>query len=283
MRIAVVGAGGQLGRDLLARLGPRGVGWTHQECDVVDAESVRAALDRDAPAAVVNCAAYNLVDQAEQEPEAAYRVNALGPRLLAVECRNRDIPLVHVSTDYVFGLEPPGRPLRESDLPGPLSVYGVSKLAGEAFVRAAGGRQLIVRTCGLYGRPGTGGKGNFVRTILRLAAEREELRVVDDQRCTPTSTADLAPAILDLLDRHQWGTYHATNSGDCSWFEFAREIVAVRGLTTRLLPATTAEFPRPARRPPYSVLDCSRLAFAIGAPLRPWRDALADYLAQLSE
>lgn len=279
MRTAVVGAGGQLGADLVERLGPHACPLARRDLELTDAASVAAALDRCTPDAVINCAAYNLVDQAEAEPQIAFAVNALGVRLLARECRRRDIPLLHVSTDYVFGLNAPSRPLREEDPPGPLNVYGTSKLAGEMFVRAETPQHLIVRTCGLYGRPSPTGKGNFVRTILRLAAERDEIRVVNDQRCTPTSTADLADALLLLLDSRAWGTYHATNAGDCTWYEFAREIVSLRGLPTRVVPISSAEFPRPARRPAYSVLEGARLTRVIGRPLRTWRAALADYLA----
>jgi dTDP-4-dehydrorhamnose reductase len=283
MRTAVVGAGGQLGADLVDRLGPRACPLGHADLELTDPPSVAAALDRCTPQAVINCAAYNLVDQAEADPETAFAVNALGARTLAQECRRRDLPLLHVSTDYVFGLDAPHRPLREDDPPGPLNVYGTSKLAGEMFVRAEAPRHYIVRTCGLYGRPSPTGKGNFVHTILRLAAEREELRVVHDQRCTPTSTADLADALLALLDSRAWGTYHATNAGDCTWYEFACEIIALRGLRTRVVPVASAEFPRPARRPAYSVLDGARLTRVLGRPLRPWRAALADYLAALPE
>jgi len=281
MRVAVVGAGGQLGAELVDRLGAQAVPLTHADIEIADRDSVRRALSAAGPDAVVNCAAWNLVDQAEQEPEAAFRVNAVGPRLLAVDCAERAIPLLHVSTDYVFGLDTPTRPLRESDLPAPVNVYGASKLAGEHCVRSASPRHLVVRTCGLYGRPGTGSKGNFVRTILKLARERDELRVVNDQRCTPTSACDLAAALVDLLATEASGTFHAVNSGDCTWHELAAATVEQAGLSTRVVPVATAEFPRPARRPAYSVLDCSRLEATIGRPLPPWRDALGRYLAPL--
>jgi dTDP-4-dehydrorhamnose reductase len=285
MRVAVVGAAGQLGSDLVAVLQSRAIPLHHAAAggppgiDITSLESVAAALDAHAPDAVVNAAAYNLVDDAERDPETAFRVNAFGPRHLALACAQRGIPLLHVSTDYVFGLDA-GRtkPWSESDLPGPVNVYGASKLAGEHLVRIASPRHFIVRTCGLYGRA-AGTKGNFVRTVRRLAARRDELRIVHDQRCTPTSTADLAPALVRLLETQVWGTYHVTNGGDCTWYEFASAVVAELGLATRVVPVATSEFPRPARRPAYSVLDGSKFARTTHAPLRPWRDALADYLA----
>lgn len=279
MRIAVIGSGGQLGKELLRVLGDRAAALPHREFEIGDAASIHAALDRVQPNGVINAAAYNLVDQAETDPAPAFWTNAIGPGLVARACRARDIPFVHVSTDYVFGLDRQrSRPYREDELPGPVSLYGVSKAAGEQAVRLGADKHFIVRTCGLYGVPAAGSKGNFVQTIRRLAAERDELRVVDDQRCAPTSAADLATALAALIETQAWGTYHATNSGDCSWFEFAAEIVRLSGLSARVVPCTSAEFPRPARRPGYSVLDSSKLAGVLGTPLRPWPEALENYL-----
>jgi dTDP-4-dehydrorhamnose reductase len=280
-RIAIIGAAGQLGSDLVRALGSRGVALVRADIDIASPESVAAAFDRVQPDAVINAAAYNFVDPAETDPEPAFRGNAFGPLNLARACAKGEIPLLHVSTDYVFGADTSRTtPYRETDAVGPVSVYGVSKATGEQLVRMAATKHFIVRTCGLYGTPAPGSKGNFVQTIRRLASERDELRVVDDQRCTPSSTADVAAALIRLIDTDAWGTYHATNSGDCSWFDLASEIVRVLGLKTRVVPTTTAEFPRPARRPGYSVLDCSKLAGVIGAPPRPWREALAAYLGQ---
>lgn len=278
-RIAIIGAGGQLGRELTRVLGERGVPLSHADIEITNPVRVSAALGCLQPDAVVNAAAFNLVDAAECDLEATLRVNALGPLHLARECASRSIPLVHVSTDYVFGLDGARRqPYTEDDLPGPVNAYGVSKLAGEQLVRMTAPRHFIVRTCGLYGVPAPGSKGNFVQTILRLAKERDELRIVDDQSCTPTSAADLAEAIGRLVETSAWGTYHATNAGECSWFEFAREIIRLSGLTTRVVPVSSAEFARPARRPEYSVLSGGKLAGVLGSPLRPWPVALAEYL-----
>jgi dTDP-4-dehydrorhamnose reductase len=235
-------------------------------------------LDAVQPNAVINAAAYNMVDLAEDEPELAHTVNALGPRALAKYCAARDIPLLHVSSDYVFGLDDNRKtPYREDDATGPLSVYGTSKLAGEFFVRSVCPRHFVVRTCGLYGRNAP--HGNFVETMLRLAGQGKKLRVVDDQRCTPTSTLHLAGAIRDLLSTTSYGIYHATNSGDATWYQFAAEIFRQMKLDVDLTPITTAEYGARAKRPAYSVLDCSRLRSAIGYELPMWKDAFKAYLA----
>ncbi|MFV0442281.1 MAG: dTDP-4-dehydrorhamnose reductase [Planctomycetaceae bacterium] len=278
-RVAIIGAGGQLGRELRLRLGENALPLLHADMELTDAASIRSTLERLSPAAVINAAAYNLVDQAESDPQAALQVNAAGVGMLARECLQREIPCVHVSTDYVFGADTNRTiPYAESDQTGPVNAYGVSKLAGEMLVRIGTPQHLIVRTCGLYGQPNANSKGNFVRTIQKLALSRDEISVVNDQRCTPTSAADLAAAILELLDSGRWGTYHATNRGDCSWYDLAVEVVKHLGSPTRVVPCTSAQFPRPARRPGYSVLDCSRLEKTIGRPLPNWREAVANYL-----
>lgn len=281
MRTAVIGAEGQLGRALIARFDPAEViPLTHRQIEITDASSIAAALDGSGADLVVNAAAYNFVDRAEDEPAAAFAVNASGPRRLAEWCAARGAALVHVSTDHVFGLDAArSTPYAESDCPGPLSVYGASKLAGEYLVRSACARHFVIRTCGLYGVPPPGGKGNFVETMLRLGRERGEVRVVCDQRCTPTSAGDLARLVIDLCRTRAYGLYHATNSGSATWHEFATEIFRLAGLSVRVHPITTAEFQARARRPAYSVLDCTRLEQQTGAPRRDWRTALAEYLA----
>lgn len=280
-RVAVFGAAGQLGSDLVTRLRGRAIPLTRAEADITDAASVARALDAHSPDVVINAAADNLVDAAESHPEAAFRGNAFAPRILAQACQSRSIPLVHISTDFVFGLDAARRtPYAESDLPAPVNVYGVSKFAGEALVRLTSDDHLIVRTCGLYGTA-AGSKGNFVRTIRRLATTQTELRVVGDQCCTPTSTADLADALLKLLAAGARGTFHLTNAGDCSWCEFACAIVQGLDLPANVIEVTSDQFPRPARRPAYSVLDCSRAARLLGGPLRRWEEALSDYLRTL--
>jgi dTDP-4-dehydrorhamnose reductase len=187
---------------------------------------------------------------------------------------------VHVSTDYVFGLDSSRRtPWSEIDAPGPISAYGLSKLTGEYWARQVIEKHIVVRTCGLYGLRGTGGKGgNFVETMLRVASEGRPLRVVADQRCTPSFVGDVARAMTQLIDSGQFGLFHLTNSGDCSWHEFAAEIFRQTGLTPDLKPIPSSEYKTPGRRPMYSVLGRDK-AQAIGLPvLRPWQEALAEYL-----
>jgi dTDP-4-dehydrorhamnose reductase len=279
MRIAVIGAQGQLGSDLMPLLGERAVALGHGDIELIAPATIEAALDARQPTHVINCAAYNLVDKAEEEPEAAFAVNAFGTRNLAQWCAAREVVLIHISTDYVFGLDGQRQtPLSESDPTGPVSVYGASKLAGETFVRTICPRHIVIRTCGLYGHRAARGKGNFVETMLRLGRERPELKIVADQRCTPTSTADLARAVARLVETDASGVYHATNAGNCSWFQFASEIFRLANLPVRAIPVTAAEYKAKARRPDYSVLDGARLTGILGQPLAPWQDALERYL-----
>jgi dTDP-4-dehydrorhamnose reductase len=281
--IAVIGAHGQLGSELLRLWGDRAAALTHADIEITDPVSIAAALDTIAPQYVVNTAAYNLVDRAEQEPQAAFAVNALGPLHLARWCDDRGITLLHVSTDYVFGADAArSTPWTEDDRPGPVSVYGCSKLAGEHLVAQACRRHFVVRTCGLYGSAIDESKGNFVRTMLRLADERDELRVVNDQHCTPSFTSDVAVAIDALLATDDYGLYHVTNSGQTTWCELARMIFQLIGRDVRVQPITTAEFAAPAARPAWSVLDCRKLACSAGVTLRLWNDALADYLSRIN-
>jgi dTDP-4-dehydrorhamnose reductase len=282
MRYAVLGAAGQLGRDLCPRLAGEVIPLTRDRADLTRPETLRAALDEARPDVVLNCAAYNFVDRAEAEPEAAFAVNAWGVRDLARLCGERDWTLVHFSTDYVFGLDATRRtPWTEDDAPGPVSVYGLSKLAGEYLVRSLCPRHFVVRTCGLYGVWGSGGKGgNFVETMLRLAGQGKPLRVVADQTCTPTYTVDLADATSALLNAGRPGLYHLTNAGSCSWYEFARAIFELQGLSPDLTPITSREYGAAARRPAYSVL-ANPAGAACGLPgLRPWRVAVAAYLSE---
>ncbi len=284
MTATVLGAAGQLGRDLLPRLAEL-VGdvtpLTRAEIDLARPGTVADYFAANTPTLFVNCAAYNFVDKAEADPAPAFRANAWGVGALANACRAAGTTLVHISTDYVFGLDPGNTPWREADAPGPVSQYGASKLSGEYAVRAAGPDHLVVRTCGLYGVWGSGGKGgNFVETMLKLAGQSKPLRVVADQVCTPTSTADLADAIVSLLARQARGLFHVTNAGATTWHDLAAEAFRLAGVTADLTPITTAEFNAPARRPGYSVMANDKLAAAGVEPPRDWRAALAGYLAE---
>jgi dTDP-4-dehydrorhamnose reductase len=282
VKIAVLGSFGQLGRDLCPRLHGEVIPLGRSDFDLTDHLRLRHRLTELRPEVVVNCAAYNFVDRAESEPEAALAVNAGAVRNLAQVCRDLNALLVHFSTDYVFGLDAARSvPWHEEDAPGPISVYGLSKLAGEYIVRSICPKHFVVRTCGLYGVAGTGGKGgNFVETMLRAAGQRKALRVVADQRCTPSFTADVAAAVAEFIPTAAYGLYHITNGSDCSWYEFACEIFRLAGLSPALTAITSAEYGAPARRPAYSVLSLERFT-SLGLPRpRAWHDALAAYLRE---
>jgi dTDP-4-dehydrorhamnose reductase len=279
VRTVVLGASGQLGRDLVPLLPGEVIAWNRARLDLDHPERIAAALDADNPDVVVNCAAYNFVDKAESEPLVALAINAVAVGELARWCGRHNRLLVHFSTDHVFGLDNTRHvPWTEDDAPGPVSVYGVSKLAGEYLVRSRCPRHLILRTCGLYGLYGSGGKGtNFVETMLRLAGQGRPLQVVADQVCTPTATVDLARAVVELLTMEAVGLFHVTNEGGCSWYEFAAAIFALGGMCPELTPIPSSARNDPARRPAYSVLSGEKLLGA-GVTIRPWREALANYL-----
>ncbi len=282
MRFAVLGAAGQLGRDLCPRLAGDVTALTRTQIDLTRPDMVRSVLTDLHPDIVINCAAYNFVDQAESEPEAAFAVNAWGVRNLAVVCRDLDCVLAHFSTDYVFGFdETRHTPYAESDAPGPVSVYGLSKLAGEYLVRSLCPRHFVMRTCGLYGVWGSGGKGgNFVETMLRLAGQGKPLRVVADQTCTPSYTVDVATAAAALVRTGRYGLYHVTNAGSCTWHELARTMFELAGVKAEVTPITSREYGAAARRPGYSVLAMNGFAELGLPPIRPWREALAAYLEE---
>jgi dTDP-4-dehydrorhamnose reductase len=281
VKLLVAGAAGMLGHDVL-RAGERGghelVALTHSALDIADADAVASTLAQTHPDAVVNCAAWTDVDGAQSQREAAYAVNATGAGNLARAAAAREIPLVHVSTDYVFDGEAPRdsernpRPYVESDATGPLSVYGQSKLAGEQQVLAASPRHAVVRSAWVFGVHGR----NFADTMLRLAAERDTVQVVTDQIGCPTWTGHLAPALLGLLEREVSGLVHLAGGGAVSWNGFAREIFRQAERDCRVEPATTDQMARPAPRPSWSVLESERSDVI---PMPDWREGLAGYLA----
>lgn len=270
--IVVVGANGMLGKDLLSLLGSRARGIDLAEIDITSYESVERVLTALKPSVVINCAAYTDVDGCETDTEKAMQVNGEGVAYLAMTTRLLDAKLVQVSTDYVFD-GGKGSPYGEDDAPHPLNVYGESKLAGEMNA-AFNSDHLIVRTQWLYGLHGR----NFVETMLKLATEKNELSVVDDQTGSPTWTVDLAKAIMALIDRDCRGIYHASNAGFCTWNDFSRAIFEEAGLTVKVNGMTTDQLNRPARRPLYSTLDCGKLEKDGGFTFQPWRKALQAYL-----
>jgi dTDP-4-dehydrorhamnose reductase len=287
-KVLVFGANGQVGHELTRGQAPAGVqviGLTRSEADITDGAAVRRAVLRHAPDVIVNAAAYTAVDKAESEPDRAFAANETGPRHLASAAQEKGVLLVHLSTDYVFD----GRkaePYVEDDAIAPTSVYGRSKAAGEQAVRAICARHLILRTAWVYAAHGH----NFLRTMLRLARERDVVRVVADQHGTPTAAADIAQAIFALLPKlgapdAAFGTFHLTNCGRTTWHGFAEAIFAElkeRGLPApRLEAITTADYPTPAQRPAMSVLDGSKLERAYGLRLRPWQAALRETMDAL--
>ncbi|ATD68529.1 dTDP-4-dehydrorhamnose reductase [Luteimonas chenhongjianii] len=297
MTSLVFGANGQVGQELLRALAPLGDvlgttrtgalpdGSTCLTADFSDPESVVALLDTTRPMRVINAAAYTAVDRAESEPEAAQAANAQTPGAIARWCAVHGVPLVHYSTDYVFDGSGT-RPYRPDDAPAPLGVYGISKLAGEQAIRAAGGRHLIFRTAWVYAAHGQ----NFLRTMLRVGAERDVLRVVADQIGTPTPAALIADVTARVLraDNPASGTWHLTATGETSWHGFAEAIFAgavERGLLARapkVEAITTADYPTPAKRPAYSRLDISSLERDFGIALPSWQAALDGVLATLA-
>jgi len=255
---------------------------TRKDLDLAQPSNARPLLKELQPDVLINCAAYNLVDRAEQEPGAAFAVNAYGVRELALACRDLGCTLAHFSTDYVFGLdETRCTPYLEEDAPGPLSVYALSKLAGEYLVRALCPKHFVVRTCGLYSLKGQGGKGgNFVETMLQLARAEKPLRIVNDQVCTPSYTVDVAAAVAALVQTDCYGLFHITNSGSCSWYEFAKEILERSNISANVSPISSKEFGAIARRPSYSVLATRRAAKIPELVLPGWKDALSAYFEE---
>ncbi len=286
--VAITGAEGQLGRALTTRLGPRAMAWSRRDCDITSDQSIRsilAAAGRSGrqPDVLINAAAYNAVDAAEGDRATAFAVNAEGPRRLAAACAELGIRFVQISTDYVFGNGPaPADGWRESDEPICRCVYAESKRAGELAVLGCAESSplsaLVVRTCGLYGAPAAHGKRSFVEAILQRAAAGQPLRVVDDQRCTPTSVDDLVVAIFRLLETPAEGLIHVVNAGSCTWFEFAREILRLAGIEADITPIASAELNQRAARPVDSRLCTALYERISGHPLPVWKTALAARL-----
>lgn len=281
MKILVTGASGQLGHDVCLELERRGQEFaapSSRELDITDREAVRRYMERVRPDAVIHCAAYTKVDQAEDEPERCWAVNAEGTCYLAQQCRELGCRMLYISTDYVF----PGtgeRPYEPEDATGPVNVYGRSKLAGELAVQSLLENYCIVRISWVFGLNGV----NFVKTMLRLAQTHSELSVVCDQIGTPTYTADLAPLLCDMVETACCGVYHATNAdGYISWYDFACAIFKAAGRDVCVHPVTTAEYGvSRAVRPANSRMDTAKLVQAGFSPLPPWEDAVARYVKEI--
>ena len=281
--IAVIAANGMLGADLCALLLSRGknvvqAAWPDVQSgqimlDITDEDAVRSFVANTCPSTVYNCAAFTNVDTAETQAEQAYAVNARGVEYLARACSEMNCRFVHISTDYVFAGEEE-IPCKPENHVGPKGIYGCSKLAGEKAIQEVGGKWLIVRTSWLFGRRGK----NFIDTILDLARKRESVKVVADQIGCPTYTRDLAQCLADLVEKDGQGIYHFCNGPACSWFDLAQEAVKLAKVSCQVTPCSTEEFPRPASRPRYSVLDCSKTFESLGWSARPWQQAVMDFL-----
>lgn len=275
MKILITGAGGMLGKALTSCLEDRKhniAAFPREALDVTNYHQVDEVMKAEKPELVIHAAAYTKVDQAESEPDLAYLINGYGSENLAVACNHLDIPMVYVSSDYVFDGEHK-RPYQPWDQTRPLSVYGKTKLAGERAVQNHLNKFYIVRTSWLYGPNGR----NFVDTIHQMAMDGKPLRVVSDQFGSPTCTLTLSETIADLITTKRWGVYHATDGGVTNWFEFAQAIVA--DLKVKVEPIETKDMPRPATRPKYSVLDKTTLINTIEREVVPWKEALKSYLS----
>jgi len=281
MKILITGAKGQLGTELTNRADRTKhelVLADMEEFDLTDETSIESFLEQTRPERIINCAAYTQVDTAEENEELARKVNANAPAILAEWCAKNFAKFVHISTDYVFSGEH-FVPYAEDDAPDPQSAYGRTKLEGEQKVLAVNNDAIIIRTAWLYSPYGK----NFVKTMLKLTAEKEEIKVIADQIGSPTSAADLARAVLSLLEKDDVkGVFHFTNEGVASWYDFAYAIAKASGSKCRVLPIKTEEYPLPAKRPAYSVLDKSKIKNLIG-PIRHWREALEECLEELNK
>lgn len=276
MKILVTGASGQLGHDVCLELSRRGVenwGLSSRDMDITDPGAVARVISGYGPEAVIHCAAYTWVDRAQTEPELAWAVNSLGTYNIAAVCRELDIRMLYISTDYVFPGDGEGF-YRPEDAVGPRNVYGMTKLAGELAVKTLLKKFFIVRTSWVFGQNG----GNFIKTMLRLSESRDSVSVVCDQIGSPTYTEDLAPLLCDMIMSGKYGVYHGTNSGLCSWAELAEETFRLAGKSTRVLPVPSAEYPCAAPRPLNSRLDKSALIEAGFTPLPDWHDALKRFI-----
>lgn len=279
MKILVTGGKGQLGYDvsrLLQEKGHQVFSYGREVLDITNQNQVRDIMNEVQPEVVVHAGAYTKVDLAETEVDNAYKVNALGTRNLVIEAEKYRAKFIYISTDYVFDGQS-SQPYNEFAVTNPQSVYGKSKLAGEDFVRQLSSRFFIVRTSWVYGKNGY----NFVKTMLRLAGEREELNVVNDQVGCPTYTVDLAQFIVQLLKTEAYGTYHASNSGKCSWYEFACAIFKEAGIEMKVNPISSDQYPLPAPRPTNSVFDHMMIRLQGFTQLRPWQEALQEFIKDM--
>lgn len=281
MKILVTGAKGQLGQDVVRIFSEKGhdvLGCSSQELDITNQQQCESVILGYLPDAIIHCAAYTAVDAAETDEDAAYLVNAVGSRNVAVAAEKVGAKMCYISTDYVFNGNDPS-PYREYDNTDPQTVYGKSKRAGEVLVQSLAFEYFIVRTSWVYGAHGN----NFVKTMLKLGAEKPSLQVVHDQIGSPTYTVDLAYFLEELVHSEAYGVYHASNAEACSWYEFAQAIFEEANLKPELLPCTTEQYPRPAPRPSNSVMEHLSIRTNGFKDLRPWREALHEFVKEYNK
>lgn len=282
MKILITGANGQLGQEFRALADQyqsvQFYFFSKDDLDIADEEAVALSIDSIKPDMCINCAAYTAVDKAEEDSEAAFRINAEGAKNLALICKQKNVRLIHISTDYVFDGNGQ-KPYVESDVTAPVGVYGASKLAGEKWVQQYAPEAVIIRTSWVFSVYGN----NFVKTMLRLMSVKESLNVVSDQKGCPTYAADLAQAVMAIVKSGQWlpGLFHYCNSEETNWFEFAKKIKEHCGFHCSVNPITTAQYPTPAKRPAYSVLDTQKITTAYSLQVRSWKEALCECLEKL--
>jgi dTDP-4-dehydrorhamnose reductase len=274
MKVVVTGANGMLGMDVVSLFKESCdvIGLGRSELDITDLDQCLHVINKHQPDVIVHCAAYTSVDLAESEEDIAYAVNAYGTRNLAIAAERVGSKICYISTDYVFD-GTSSKPYKEYDNTNPINVYGKSKRAGEILVQSLSTKYFIVRTSWLYGLHGN----NFVKTMLRLAESHQQLTVVDDQIGSPTFTEDLALFLLQLVATEKYGIYHASNSGSCSWYEFAKAIFEERGIDVEVIPCSTKEFPRPASRPRYTVMDHLGIRVNGFGGLRSWKEKIGSF------
>ena len=281
MKILITGANGLLGHELSSVLKDHSlILLSHSQLDISDIDSVNKKIDSTSPDIIINSAAYTQVDNCETNYDLAFKSNAIGPKNLAIKCKQLDIPLIHISTDYVFEGNENKSPLVEDDKLGPKTIYGKTKLEGEKFVKENCDKYFILRTAWLYGE----GK-NFVKTMLNLSEKNKELKVVNDQIGSPTYAKDLANAIKEIIEKKsdKYGIYHVTNKGEVSWYEFAKKIFEFNKIEIKVIPVTSEEFPRPAPRPHYSVLSNQKWINSGFTPMRNYEIALKEYLDSIKD
>jgi len=278
LRVLIVGAQGMLGSDLKRSLKDtlQVIGTDKEDFDITNQRETLGALLKIRPQWVINVAAYTQVDRCEEEMELAFKVNAEGVKNLALACKEIQAKLFHVSTDYVFDGEKQ-EPYLEEDAPMPISVYGQSKLKGESYIQMLLNDFIIIRSGGLYGKRGV----NFVNTIIKMAKERNELTVVNDQWVSPTYTVDLSRAMGALMNGFSKGIFHVVNSGTCTWYQFACKVLELIGSKSKVIPISSNQLNRPAKRPGFSVLNCKKFTEVTGMELRPWDEALTEYTSLL--